>query len=162
MKKIVALVLVLVMVLPVVALPASAHYDFENVPHNSPLKHKNLMVIYMDDGVDIEKVGVKEMMTVSEMDDIMSREETLENFPEASNVEAGKIAFIESRRVYAEEETDEPLHVTFRVWGTSERTVMVFYKADDAGEWTLLACHLGSDMEVEFPGEGLYAIGAAW
>jgi len=162
MKKIAALILALVMILPVFALPASANYDFDNIPHNSPLKHKNLMVIYMDDGVDIKKVGVKEMMTVSEMEDIIFSEETLENFPDASGVESGKIAFIESRRVYTNEETDEPLNVTFRVWGTSERIVMVFYKADDAEEWTLLACHLGCDMEVEFPGEGLYAIGAAW
>ncbi len=162
MKKLVALILTLVMVLPVFALPASAHYDFENVPHNSPLKHKNLMVVYMDDGVDIKKVGKEEMMTVSEMEDIMSKEETLENFPDGRSVESGRIAFIESRRVYAEEGTEAPLHVTFRVWGTSERIVMVFYKADDAEEWTLLACHLGCDMEVEFPGEGLYGIGAAW
>lgn len=162
MKKLTALLLTLVMALPLFAAPASAHYDFDDVPHNSPLKHKNLMVIYMDDGVDIKKVDMKEMMTVDEMEAVISGEEALENFPEASGVEPGRISFIESRRVYTEEATDEPLNVTFRVWGTSERIVMVFYKADDAETWTLLACHLGSDMEVEFPGEGLYAIGAAW
>lgn len=164
MKKTIALVLTLVMAATLFVMPAFAHYDFDNIPHNTPLKHQYLMIKYMDDGVDIVRCPREEQMTMEDMDELVANlEHPEELIPEDCKVIPGRIGFLESRKVLAVEEgVEQPYHVFFRVWGTSHRPVLIFFRAEDSDTWELILCHKGDDMHIEFPGDGYYAVGAAW
>ena len=51
---------------------------------------------------------------------------------------------------------------TFKVWSTVDRTIGLFFLAEDAESWELLSCNLGDVIEGEFEASGTYAIVVGW
>ena len=83
-------------------------------------------------------------------------EQTL--IPEDMDIKIENIVALEDRLISCPE---APFVARFRVWGTGNRPVFVFWKAVDDTEWTLVLCQQGTDVMPEFPGDGLYAVGRA-
>ena len=78
---------------------------------------------------------------------------------EGTKVDPNRVTVIEERAISCPE---APYIVHFRVWGTDNRTVLVFHKAEDADDWQLVLCQTGSDVTPEFPADGTYAVAATW
>ena len=51
---------------------------------------------------------------------------------------------------------------TFKVWSTVNRTIGLFFQAEDSEEWVLLSCNLGDVIEGEFQSSGTYVIVVGW
>ena len=51
---------------------------------------------------------------------------------------------------------------TFKVWSTVDRTIGLFFLAEDSEDWVLLSCNLGDVIEAEFTCSGTYAIVVGW
>ena len=51
---------------------------------------------------------------------------------------------------------------TFKVWSTVNRTIGLFFLAEDSEDWVLLSCNLGDVIEAEFTCSGTYAIVVGW
>lgn len=163
MKRFFALILTLAMTLSLLAIPAAAELtEFKWTVHNSPNKHEKLMVMETTVGVVIEnKLVEREHMTTAQMKDVVKavledEEQTL--IPEDMDIKLENIVALEDRLISCPE---APFVARFRVWGTGNRPVFVFWKAVDDTEWTLVLCQQGTDVMPEFPGDGLYAVGRA-
>ena len=164
MKKTIAMLLTLVLVLTVLAVPAFAEMtEFTWPEHNTPIKHPGLMVMEHTEGVEIG--GSQEErthMTVQEMDEVVKAvlaDEDQELIADDLNVTPGKITYLEDRTITCPE---APFACHFRVWGTSNRVVLVFHLAEGSDEWTLVLAQKGDDVIPEFPCNGVYAVGITW
>lgn len=51
---------------------------------------------------------------------------------------------------------------TFKVWSTVDRTIGLFFQAEDSEDWVLLTCNLGDVIEGEFTCSGTYVIAVGW
>ena len=78
---------------------------------------------------------------------------------EGTKVDPNRVTVIEERAISCPE---APYIVHFRVWGTDNRTVLVFHKAEDDDDWQLVLCQTGSDVTPEFPADCTYAVAATW
>lgn len=164
MKKLTAMLLALVLALTVLAVPAFAEMtEFVWPEHNTPIKHPGLMV--MEHTVGVEIGGSREErthMTVEEMDAVVTAvlaDENQELIAEDLNVVPGRISYLEDRTITCPE---APFACHFRVWGTSNRVVLVFHLAEGSDEWTLVLAQKGDDVIPEFPCNGVYAVGITW
>ena len=165
MKRFLALMATLAVAASLLAMPAAAELtEFKWTVHNSPNKHENLMVMETTVGVVIENKRVeREHMTAAQMKDVVEavleyEEQTLIPEDMQEKIKLENIVALEDRLISCPE---APFVARFRVWGTGERPVFVFWKAVDDTEWTLVLCQQGTDVMPEFPGDGLYAVGRA-
>ena len=164
MKKVIALLLTLVLLGSALTVPAFAEmvtWDWSS--HHTPLKHPGLMVLAYTEGTEIGRsYEERTHMTVEQMDEVVSAvlaDEDQELIADDLNVTPGKINYLEDRTISCPE---APFACQFRVWGTNNRVVLVFFLAEDAEEWTLILAQKGCDVTPEFPGNGTYAVGIAW
>ncbi|MGM9605398.1 MAG: hypothetical protein ACI3XG_10080 [Faecousia sp.] len=163
MKKAIAL-LTLVLLLSSLTVPAFANmvtWDWSE--HHTPLKHPGLMVLAYTEGTVIGPSSEERThMTAEEMDEVVSAvlaDEDQELIAGDLEVIPGRINYLEDRTITCPE---APFACHFRVWGTGNRVVLVFHRAEDADEWTLVLAQKGTDVIPEFPGNGTYAVGVTW
>ena len=165
MKKTVSFALAALLAASLLAVPAAAETTTFtwDLPHNTPIKHKGLMVMEHTGGVEIgASYEAHESMTSQDIQDAI---QTVMDDPEQQIIAAGtkvdpsRVTVIEERSISCPE---APYIVHFRVWGTDNRTVLVFHKAEDADAWQLVLCQTGSDVTPEFPANGTYAVAATW
>lgn len=164
MKKTIALLLTLVLLLSSLTIPAFAEMvTWDWAEHSTPLKHPGLMVLAYTEGTVIGRSSEERThMTVEEMDEVVSAvlaDEDQELIADDLEVTPGKINYLEDRTISCPE---APFACQFRVWGTGNRVVLVFFLAEDADEWTLVLAQKGTDVIPEFPGNGTYAVGVTW
>lgn len=164
MKKTIAMLLTLVLALSSLTVPAFANmvtWDWSE--HHTPLKHAGLMVLAYTEGTVIgSDKEQRTHMTVEQMDELVTAvlaDEDQELIADDLVVTPGRISRLEDRTISCPE---APYTCQFRVWGTAERVVLVFFLAEDAEEWTLLLAQKGTDVFPEFPGNGTYAVGVTW
>ena len=165
MKRKISLALALLLaasmlVLPVMAETTTFTWD---LPHNTPIKHKGLMVMEHTVGVEIgASYETHESMTSQDIQDAIQAvldDPEQQVIAEGTKVDPTRITVIEERAISCPE---APYIVHFRVWGTDNRTVLVFHKAEDADDWQLVLCQTGSDVTPEFSADGNYAVAATW
>ena len=164
MKKTIALLLTLVLLLSSLTIPAFAEMvTWDWAEHSTPLKHPGLMVLAYTEGTVIGRSSEERThMTVEEMDEVVSAvlaDEDQELIADDLEVIPGKINYLEDRTISCPE---APFACQFRVWGTGNRVVLVFFLAEDAESWELLSCNLGDVIEGRFETGGTYAIAVGW
>lgn len=165
MKKAISLALAALLAASLLVLPAGAEtttFSWD-LPHNTPIKHKGLMVMEHTVGVEIgASYEAHDSMTSQDIRDaieaVMADPEQ-QVIAEGTTVDPSRVTVIEDRAISCPE---APFIVHFRVWGTDNRTVLVFHKAADSDTWQLVLCQTGSDVTPEFPSSGTYTVAAAW
>lgn len=163
MRRMISILLVLVTVFAL-ALPAAAESSQrlstkkeDLLPHNHPYRHKFLMFWECPDTTADYRLAWDEEMTQGEMEECVLAAPEL--IPEDCDVRPGRITKLESKGITCGE---YPFTLTMRVWGTLTCPVMVFFKGEDDTEWRLMGCNIGTDITIEFPSAGYYAVARAW
>ena len=163
MKKTIAMLLTLVLVLSSLAIPAFAEmvkWDWSE--HHTPLKHPGLMVLAWTEGTVIGSSHEERThMTVEEMVKVVEAvlaDEDQELITDDLDISLDKIFYLEDRTISC---PTTPFSCQFRVWGSSNRVVLVFHQPEDSDEWTLILAQKGTDVYPEFPSSGMYAVGIA-
>lgn len=141
MKKLFALLLTVVMLATVFAVPCFAN-DLVKLMMSTP-------GIYAEEAKD----GVKPQ----ELRDAIEAGQEL--IPEACTLDPERITVMQTGVLTCEEEDGVG---TFKVWSTKNRTIGLFFLAEDSQEWVLLSCNLGDVIEAEFECSGTYAIAVGW
>ena len=164
MKKRIALLLTMVLLLSTLTVPAFANlvtWDWGD--HHTPLKHPGLMVLAWTEGTVVgTSFEERTHMTEEQMKEVVSgvlADEDQELIPEELNVDPENIHYLEDRTISCPE---APFTCQFRVWATSNRVVLVFHRMEDSEEWSLLLAQKGTDVFPEFPGNGMYAVGIVY
>lgn len=174
MKKLTAMLLALVMALSVLTIPAAAESEvgesdeiIRNIntgalPHNSPYKHPNLMVIGIDETVETEKLNGRKPMSEAQMQELAKAaledpEDTL--IPEDCRGTMSYLSYVETRGIVSEK---FPYFISFHVWGGERHPILVFFCPEGSEEWTLVACRMGPDIQVDLEEVGLYAVAMGW
>lgn len=164
MKKTIAMLLTLVLVLSSLAIPAFAEmvkWDWSE--HHTPLKHPGLMVLAWTEGTEIGRENEERThMTLEQMLEVVEEilaDEDQELIADDLEISLDRIFRLEDRTISC---PTTPFSCQFRVWGSSNRVVLVFHQPEDSDEWTLILAQKGTDVYPEFPSSGMYAVGIAW
>lgn len=90
-------------------------------------------------------------------------QEAIENgaelIPEECELVPDRITVLQTGTVSCDEEVYD---VSFKVWSTLNRTVGLFFQAEDSEEWELISCNLGDVIEGRFETGGTYTIVVGW
>ena len=103
---------------------------------------------------DPAKQGVK----AEELEQAIEAGEEL--IPADCKMDPDRITVVHAGLLNCDEE--ENGYATFKVWSTVNRTIGLFFLAEDSEGWVLLACNLGDIIESEFRTSGTYAIAVGW
>lgn len=143
MKKIMAFVLAALLLGGVFA--ASAFADSDEL----------IKVLMTSPGVTV----AQDAKDVSEEDLGDAIEKGQELVGQGCKLDPERITLLQTGSVACEEEV---YHVSFKVWSTLDRTVGLFFRAEEGENWELIACNLGDVIEGRFEASGSYAIVVGW
>ena len=164
MKKTIALLLTLTLILSFGVISASAKMvEWDWSEHHTSLKHPGLMVLAWTEGTEIgREYQERTHMTLEQMKEVVEAvlaDEDQELIADDLEISLDRISRLEDRTISC---PTTPFTCQFRVWGSSNRVVLVFHQPEDSDEWTLLLAQKGTDVYPEFPSSGMYAVGIAW
>lgn len=60
------------------------------------------------------------------------------------------------------ENRGESVAFSFRAWGAGEKYLVAFFRPAEQTEWSVVAVEQGEFLDVEFPGDGEYALAWSW
>ena len=95
--------------------------------------------------------------SAQELDD--AAEAGSELVPEGSKLTPGRITLLHTGTLRCQEEVYD---VTFKVWSTRNRTIGLFFLAEDEEDWQLITCNQGDVIEGRFTCSGTFAIAVGW
>lgn len=145
MKKMLALMLAVVLAMAAFSVSAGAESAFDDL----------IKVLITSPGVATGKAA--QSPTDQELDDAIEAGSSL--IPAGCKLKPGRVTLMNTGSVCCE---DPIFHVTFKVWSTYNRTIGLFFRAEDSDQWQLMSCNLGDVIEGHFETCGDYAIAVGW
>lgn len=145
MKKLLAVVLTAVLLSAAFTVPALAGNSFDEL----------IKVLMSTPGVTVMRDS--KCASAGELRDAIENGEDL--IPEDCKLDPERITVLQTGSVACEEEVYD---VSFKVWSTLNRTVGLFFRAEDSEEWELISCNLGDVIEGRFEASGSYTIVVGW
>ena len=145
MKKMLAVVLAALLLGGVITTPALARSSYDEL----------ICVLMSTPGVSVERNVQR--ASAGELEEAI--EAGAELIPEDCKLAPERITVLQTGRVSCDEEVYD---VSFKVWSTLNRTVGLFFRAEDSGEWKLISCNLGDVIEGRFEASGEYTIVVGW
>ena len=145
MKKMLAVVLAALLLGGVFTTPALARSSYDEL----------IYVLMSTPGVSVERNDQR--ASAGELEEAI--EAGAELIPEDCELDPERITVLQTGRVSCDEEVYD---VSFKVWSTLNRTVGLFFRAEDSGEWKLISCNLGDVIEGRFEASGEYTIVVGW
>lgn len=143
MKKIMAFVLTALLLGSVFSAPAFAGSD------------ELIKVLMTSPGVTV----AQDAKDVSEADLGDAIEKGKELIGRGCKLDPERITLLQTGSVACEREVN---YVSFKVWSTLNRTVGLFFRAEESEDWELISCNLGDVIEGRFEASGSYAIVVGW
>lgn len=145
MRKLTALILAASLVAALFSLHAFAENAFDEM----------FKVLMSTPGVKVTRINT--FPKAEELRDAITGGDDL--IPGSCKLDPERITVVQAGKLSFEE---EDYYVTFKFWSSVNRTIALFFLAEDAEEWEMISCNLGDVIEGYFTANGTYAITVSW